>query len=379
VIGPPPRQSGSLGQRTSTAAPGSFRGLAKTDGIETPALLVDEEIFDENLRRADELARPAGKLLRPHVKTHRAPELALRQLDGHAASGITCQTVGEAEVMVASGVGDVLVANEVVSPGKLAQLAALARDAHVVLAVDALEPLSRLSAEAARAASTIGVLIDVDVGLGRCGVADAGEAAYLAARCRKLPGVRFEGVMGYEGRLRAHEPDRAERVERAFARLAAVLAALRGSGIEAATVSASGTSTMLEALRDPNVTEIQAGCYAVMEPELEALPLPFRCAVAVAATVVSRKPGRIVVDAGRKSVGCDQGAPVPLGLRAEVSRVSEEHVVLACDGAEPELGELVYLRPTHVRTTFNLHDDFWLVRQGVPTARVAVAARGRSR
>lgn len=347
--------------------------------LETPALLVDERIFEENVRVASELARVAGKRLRPHVKTHRAPALALRQVGGRATGGITCQTVGEAEVMVDGGLADVLIANEVVSHGKLARVADLAKRAHVVLAADADAPLRFLSNEAAKIDATVDILVDVDVGLGRCGASSVGEVVQLATMCHALPGLRFEGIMGYEGRVRAHEPDRGARIGHAFTRLAATLSALRRNGIVARTVSASGTSTLLEALSDPNVTEVQAGSYALMEPELEELQLPFRCAVTVAATVISRKPGRVVVDAGRKSIGCDSGAPLPVGLHADVVRISEEHIVLACDNKQPELGDVVYLRPTHVRTTFNLHDEFWMTRNSVPIARLPVSARGCSR
>jgi len=350
----------------------------EAEPLETPALVVDEEIFEKNLRVARDLAQAAGKHLRPHVKTHRAPSLALRQVDAEVVVGITCQTVGEAEVMADAELCDILIANEVVSPGKLARVARLAKRARLVMAVDAAEPLIRLSAAALREQAIVGVVIDIDVGLGRCGVTDVDEVVQLAKMCRELPGVRFDGIMGYEGRLRAHEPDREARIEHAFARLAAALSALRRDGLDAATVSASGTSTMMEALRNPNVTEVQAGCYALMEPELEELPLPFRCAVSVAARVISEKPGRIVVDAGRKSIGCDSGAPLPLGVQAAVARVSEEHIVLACDGSQPRLGDLVHLRPTHVRTTFNLHDEFWMMRNGAPPERRPVSARGRS-
>jgi D-serine deaminase-like pyridoxal phosphate-dependent protein len=345
--------------------------------LSTPALVVDAPVFEANLAAAERLVAGTGKTIRPHVKTHRSPALALRQLRRAGAVGVTCATVGEAEAMADAGIDDLLVANEVVSAEKLARLAALATRARVAVAVDAAEPALALAAAATRAGAVVDVLVDLDVGLGRCGVASVEAALDLAARCAGAAGLRFAGLMGYEGRARATEPDRGTRIAAAQRTLAAARARIEAAGLEVRTVSASGTSTLREALRDPTVTEIQAGTYALMEADIDGLGLPFRPALGVVATVISRTGGRAVVDAGRKSISCEYGPPTAPG-GAVVRAINEEHTVLAWPGAAPALGARVRLAPSHVRLTFNLHNVAWLVDGDDVVERFAVAARGRS-
>jgi len=345
-------------------------------GLPSPALVVDLAAFEANVAAADELLRGSAKRLRPHVKTHRTPALARRQLTA-AAVGLTCATVGEAEEMVAAGAGDVLLANELIQPGKLARLAALARRARVTAAVDSAEGVLALG-EAARAAAEVGVLVDVDVGLGRCGVAGPEEAVELGRLVARTPGLRLAGIMGYEGRLRAGRADRARAVSLAYERLAETRAAFDRAGLEAGTVSSAGTSTLAEALTDSTVTEIQAGTYALMETDLDGLGLPFTPACSVIATVISRSGDRAVLDVGRKSVACDYGPPAPLRAGTTLLSIHEEHTTLRCGGAPPALGERVALRPGHVRLTFNLHDVVWLACGDGSYERAAVSARGRS-
>jgi D-serine deaminase-like pyridoxal phosphate-dependent protein len=346
--------------------------------MDTPSLWVDLDAFDRNVETAERLASEHGKLLRPHVKTHRTPALALRQLT-RSTTGVTCATVGEAEAMVAAGIGDVLIANELATAPKIERAAGLAGRAAVTVAVDAEEPARALSQAATAAGVSVGVLVDVDVGLGRCGVEDAAAAAALGRAVASMPGLELAGLMGYEGRLRATAEDRPQRGALALATLAEAKAALESAGLSVRVVSGAGTSTLREALRDPAITEIQAGTYALMEEDLAGLDLPFEPAASVAAAVISRRDGRAVVDAGRKTLGCDYGPPSAIDPGQRVVAVSEEHVVLDCDGPAPALGSIVRLRPSHVRTTFNLHDDVWLERAGQPPQAAPVSARGASR
>jgi D-serine deaminase-like pyridoxal phosphate-dependent protein len=346
-------------------------------GLPSPALIVRAAAFEANLAAADALLRGSGKRLRPHVKTHRTPALALRQLTA-ATAGLTCATVGEAEAMVGAGAGDVLVANEVIAPEKLERLARLARGARVGVAVDSAEGVEALGRAARRAGSEVSVLVDLDVGLGRCGAAGPAAAVELARAVARTRGLRLEGIMGYEGRMRAARPDRAGAIARAYQALAETKEAFDRAGLAAGTVSSAGTSTLREALADPAITEIQAGTYALMEADLGGLPLPFVPACAVVATVISRTGDRAVLDAGRKSIACDYGPPAPLLDGAALESIHEEHTTLRLDGAAPSLGDRVELRPGHVRLTFNLHDAVWLLREDGSRERVAVGARGRS-
>ena len=359
-------------------APGSTRGTRVGSGpFTTPALVVDLDVFEANVAAMAGLLGGTGKTVRPHVKTHRTPELARRQLGG-AAQGVTCATVGEAEAMVATGIEDALVANEVVDPAKLDRLVTLARSARITVAADAREPLEHLSAVAVAAGVTVGVLIDIDVFLHRCGVGTPADALALAAVVERLDGLELRGIMGYEGRMRLDVEDRAGKIATAYAMLAEVAATLRAAGLPVDTVSAAGTSTLREALADPTITEVQAGVYALMEPELLVMPLPFRCATVVRGTVISRHPGRVVLDAGRRVFGLEYGPPIPSGFEGRVVAVNDEHTIV--DMADPvaELGSRLDLVPGQIRTTFNLHDRVWLARGPEIVDWWPVAARGRS-
>jgi len=311
--------------------------------LSTPALVVDLDVFEANVAAMAALLPGTGKTLRPHVKTHRTPELARRQLGG-LAIGITCATVGEAEAMVEAGIDDVLIANEVVDPRKIARLVALAHRARIGVAVDDPEPVAALALEAARAGATIDVLIDVDVLLHRCGVGSAVDAVVLAQAVERAPALRLRGIMGYEGRRRRTEEGRATKVAGAYALLADVRAALIDAGFPVEVVSAAGTSTLREALADPG--------------------LPFRCAAAIRGTVISRHPGRIVVDVGRRVVGVEYGPPVPIGFVAKDLWISDEHATIEMDDPVPALGSELDFAPGQIRTTFNLHDHVWVSRDG---------------
>jgi D-serine deaminase-like pyridoxal phosphate-dependent protein len=350
---------------------------AKLEDLPSPALIVDLDAFESNLAAAADLVRGSGTQLRPHVKTHRTPGLAIRQLDSHRR-GVTCATVGEAEAMVEAGIDDVFLANEIMSPDKADRLALLAHDAQVAIAVDSQPGVDVIAAAAGRARTTVEVLIDVDIGLARCGVHGTAQAVALGRSVADTPHLRLRGIMGYEGRLRAANPERDQRITQAAAGLAAVRQAFASAGLPCRVVSSAGTSTFLQAVADPVITEIQAGTYAFMETDLQGLGLPFVPALTVSAMVISRSAGRVVLDAGRKSISCDYGPPTPLPRQATLAAINEEHTTLRWEGQLPDLGTRVELRPHHVRLTFNLHDDVWLARHDKVMERLSVAARGRS-
>jgi D-serine deaminase-like pyridoxal phosphate-dependent protein len=230
--------------------------------------------------------------------------------------GVCCATIGEAEAAIDAGITDILLANEFVTTSKLRRIAVLASRARVIVAVDAAEQVVGLSSAAERQGTIVDVLVDLDVGLGRCGVRDVSEACALARTVIHASGLRFSGIMGYEGRVRASVPNRSEKIHQVFRTLAEAKLGLQAAGLEVPIVSGAGTSTLLEALQDPTLTEIQAGSYALMEPDLEPLGLPFRCAVSVVGSVISRSQGCVVLDAGWRSMGCEYGPPIPLDGRA---------------------------------------------------------------
>jgi D-threonine aldolase len=314
--------------------------MSTLDALATPALVVDAAALEHNLSTMA-TALP-GDRCRPHVKAHKTLELARRQR-AHGHVGFTCATTREMEGLAKAGLGeDLLLANEVVDPDHLATLARL--DAQVTVAVDSIETV-----EAAAAAGIRRCLIDVNVGLPRCGC-DPDDAGHIADRARAL-GLEVRGVMGYEGHV-VGLADRGER-ERQTAECMALLArAHLATGGE--VISAGGTGTF-----DVNTfaTEIQAGSYALMDTTYGDLDIPFQRAVVVLATVVSVNAGAgyAVGDCGLKSLGMDHGNPTIDG--AAVWFCSDEHITLSFDdGSLPKVGERVLVWPAHVDPTVAYHE-----------------------
>jgi D-serine deaminase-like pyridoxal phosphate-dependent protein len=313
--------------------------------LTTPALLVDVDALEANL--ADMAAARPGPRLRPHVKAHKTTELARRQA-GVGHTGFTCATIREVEGMAAAGLGqDLLLANEVLDARRLGVL-----DARVTLAIDSPETL-----DAAVAGGVREVLVDVNVGLPRCGIAPD-RAGWLADRARAA-GLSVRGVMGYEGHLMMYG-DTAERATLTGECMAKLLAAHADVGGE--LVSGGGTGTYAV---NTWVTEIQAGSYALMDTAYTGAGLPFRQALTVLASVISvtapagEMPGYAVADVGLKSLGMDHGNPVIPG--ASVWFCSDEHTTFAAD--EPvAVGDRILVLPAHVDPTVALHERMYLVR-----------------
>jgi D-serine deaminase-like pyridoxal phosphate-dependent protein len=206
------------------------------------------------------------------------------------------------------------------------------------------------------------------------------EARDLADAVERTGGLRLAGIMGYEGRVRAGDAGERSRVlAEVHELLARTVEVLRRAGFEVGVTSSAGTSTLAEAAADETVTEIRAGTYALWESDLDGLGLPFRQAASVWATVISRSPGRVVLDAGRKSLACDRGLPAVAGGGCQVQDVNEEHTILAWRDGQPPVGARVALWPGHVPLTFNLHPTVWLARGDAVVEELPVAAMGCSR
>ena len=346
--------------------------VSSLDTIRTPALILDRGALDRNIRRMAAFFADGSCRLRPHVKAHKTPAIARRQLEAGSCVGLTCATIGEAEA-VADLCGDLLIANELIGPGKCERAAALAHvlrarfgaDGVLTVAADSVPGLDQLSAAADARAVTIGVVVDVDVGQRRCGA--RGEAVLALARhAARLPGLRLRGVMGYEGHV---QPERPRATRAAAARLAmdellAAADALRADGLRCEVVSAGGTGTFDISGRVPGVTEIQAGSYALMDTDYRDVGVPFEQAFWVLGTVISRPaPDRVVADCGHKSVTKDHGVPEVQALAgARVTALNDEHVVIAVPPSEtPRIGERVRLVPSHTDPTMNLHDEIWVI------------------
>jgi D-serine deaminase-like pyridoxal phosphate-dependent protein len=302
--------------------------------LTTPALLLDMETLRANLDLMAAGMRDAPATLRAHVKVHKSPHIARMQVE-HGAIGVGCATVWEAIVMARAGICDVFVINEVVGREKTRALALLAREADVKASVDDAVQVDELSAAAVAAGSTIGVLIDVDEGMHRCGVTSTAEALPLARRIADSPGLRFVGLTGYEGHcsLEFDETKRHAMACEAMRLLTGIAEDLAAAGLPCQIVSAAGTGTWETTSRYPGVTEIQPGSYATMDGHHRGLDPRFGWAATVLASVISRRPDRIVLDAGSKTVGASHG--VLKGWDLEKYRFDEEHSIFLADETVP--------------------------------------------
>jgi D-threonine aldolase len=328
------------------------------DRARTPCLVVDAEALRTNCRTAASQAQTSGVAIRPHVKAHKCSTILREQLEAGGATGVTCATAYEARAVAALGFEDILVANEVVSRAGIEALIGAAQLAeNLVVAVDSPRAIEAASAVAQAAGREIGVLVDIDVGSGRCGVAPDSDAIWqlsqLALRHHEL---RFEGIMGYTGRANylASRADRRAVAEEVKTMLILARRKLEARGVMSRTIS--GGSTGLFDL-DQGLTEIQMGSYVLMEGRYSGVGLPFAPALFCAATVISSsRPTHVVLDCGWKALSGEFGFPLlPPGLEAVA--FGDEHLI--CAATEPgqfTVGDVVLVLPAHLDPTVNLHD-----------------------
>jgi len=339
------------------------------DSIETPALLVDMDALEWNIRVMADFMKGRRVRLRPHFKTHKSPAICHRQLAA-GAKGICCAKLGEAEVLLTSGISDVLIANQVIDPAKIARLAGLARGARVTVCADNERNISDLSAAASRAGATVYVLVEVDVGMNRCGVKTAEEALSLARRITGSPGLSFEGIQAYEGHL-VQLPEIEKRragVREMEATIGGVKALLEEKGLPVKEISGDNTIW----------TEIQAGSYVFMDTSYDEMGLPFRESLSLLATVIHTHAGRAVTDAGMKVCSTDHGQPSVKGHPGMEVRTNEEHGIVADPAGELRYAQKIEYIPSHCCTTVNLHDRYYCMRNGLLEAVWPIPGRGRS-
>ena len=355
--------------------------------VDTPALLLDLEAFEHNLHKLNETLSGKSVRVRPHAKSHKCPEIALRQI-ALGAVGVCCQKVSEAEAMLRGGIKDVLIANEIVGASKLARLAALAREARVSVCVDDAGNVADLAQAAARADVRLDVYVEIDVGAGRCGVPPGEPVLALARTVVSAPSLRFAGLHAYQGgaqHLRSPHERRAA-IGAAVEHVTRSKALLESNGIEVAIVTGAGTGTyQLEAASNV-YNEIQPGSYVFMDVDYgrnldeDGKPMhAFRHSLFILATIMSHPvPERAIVDVGLKAHSVDSGMPGVVGIEgAEYLRASDEHGLIALHGpGEVTLGQKIRLIPGHCDPTVNLYD--WLVcYRGDRVEDIwAVAARG---
>jgi len=359
--------------------------------LDTPALVVDRPALDRNIAAMAAHARATGVALRPHVKTHKSVVIARRQIAA-GALGVSCVTLGEAEIMVRAGIPGVHITSPPATAAKIARLAALAHMPHrgLSVVVDHADTVAALSLALRDVATPLDVLVDVDAGQGRTGCAfDAAPA--LARAVHAAPGLSFAGIQAYAGHLQ-HVPSRAERRERSLHladRLRRLLQELAHDGLSAATVTGGGTGTFD---LDPEArvfTELQAGSYVFMDVEyLRALAdgrnaPPFETSLFVATAVVSvNQPTYVVTDAGLKSFATDGPLPEPArgappGSRYEFFGDEHGKLFAPAGAARPPLGTVIECVTPHCDPTVNLHDFFHVVEGDTLVEIWPIDARGK--
>ncbi len=356
---------------------------AEVASLDTPALLLDLDIMEANIARAAAECRANGIAWRPHFKGQKTPEIVKAEMAG-GAIGATCAKLGEAEVLVANGITDVLIANQIVGPQKIARLIALIGQGDVKCAVDSVENADAIGAAAAAAGKVQDVLIEVNTGMNRAGTEPGAATVALAKHIAATKGLRLRGIMGWEAHAVAIADgnEKAAVVADAIGRLAATGQAIRDAGMACEIVSCGGTGTFPYCARQPGVTEIQAGGL-IFSDELyrTKFGLTFPQALTILATVTSRPTAdRVILDAGKKAMSSDAAPPRPVGVEAaKPVALSAEHttVVLATPSDAPRVGEKMQFVVGYSDTTVHLHERIHAIRNGKVEAVWTVQARGR--
>lgn len=360
--------------------------------VDTPVLVVSEEILHRNIAEMASFAKSVGVNLRPHIKTHKTPQIARLQIAAGAV-GITCAKVGEAEVMVEqAGVEDILIAFPTIGEAKYRRIVALMEKARIAIAVDSLEAAKSISASMARHDRTIDLYIEVNTGQNRSGVMAGEEAVQFALEVARQPNVNLVGIMTHEGQVNALDADEIEAAAlEAGKKMVETAEAIRSHSIELPTVSVGSTPAARITPTVPGITEARPGTYVFNDNSLFRFGDQWGvedCAARFVATVVSRAAAdRCVLDTGSKSLAMDpskghKGHGFIVGHpNVTITKLSEEHGV--CELPEGEtgfnVGDRVEVIPNHVCPTVNLMDELAIVRDGAIVDRWAIAARGKIR
>ena len=351
--------------------------MSSLDALETPCVLIDIDRVEANLVRAQRYADAHGLKLRPHIKTHKLARFAKRQVE-LGAVGITCQKVGEAEVMADAGLSDIFLPYNIVGEHKLARLRALAGRVRLTVTADSSYAVEGYSRTFADAPSALRVLVECDTGAGRCGVQSPQEAVQLAKTIAASPGLEFSGLMTYPA---------AGKVEQNAAWLTKAVDLLTQSNLRPAIVSNGGTPDLWRAGEVSAATEHRPGTYIYLDRSQVANGVGAieDCALSVLTTVVSRPTAtRAIIDAGTKALTSDtlglDGFGLVLGYpEAIVRSLSEEHGIIDLSACEkrPKIGERLRIVPNHACVVSNLFDTVSLVAGGRFIEQVRVDARGR--
>ncbi|MBI2194269.1 MAG: DSD1 family PLP-dependent enzyme [Planctomycetes bacterium] len=359
-----------------------FLGCHKLE-LDTPALLLDLGAFERNLKKMQGFVDAHGVRLRPHFKAHRTPEI-VRWQHQLGARGVTCAKLAEAEHLASLGFDDFLVANQVAGEIKLRRLAALSAASEVTVAADSEAGVRAMDQAARSAGVAFNVVIEVDLGMNRSGVAAGESTLALARTITGLPGLRFRGLMAYEGHLvdLALSEEKNARIRATIERLIETRRLLERSGIPVEIVSCGGTGSYHVTATCPGVTEIQAGTYGVGDTLFARAGSDFECAATVLATVTSRPtPDRAITDCGLKAIHPIVGLALARSHpNWKLQPLSAEHGRLVREGQGPDLrvGEKVEFEVFYADGTINLHERWFCLRDGRVEDIWEISGRGKS-
>lgn len=345
-------------------------GTAKSD-LPTPALCLDLDLFESNIRTVVETCRQNHVEWRPHAKCHKSPLIGKRLVEA-GACGLTCATLREAHTMAEAGIDDILIANLIAGPVKVSQLVEVASKANVMICVDHRDQADAISTAMNQANQTVRVVIEVEIGMDRVGVAIGDPAIELAKRVDSLPGLNLAGLMAYEGHLLTIE-DRSEKknaIQNSLGEVVELRSRFEKEGLENSILSCGGTGSFPITVQQDGITEVQAGGAIFMDAFYrDKCGITFlENALTVLATVGSLPAAdRAVIDAGRKAMNIEICTPQPVGVSGvQVRSLSAEHGILDVDAEASELriGQPLELIPGYADLTNVLHQCFYGIRNG---------------
>jgi D-serine deaminase-like pyridoxal phosphate-dependent protein len=358
--------------------------MPTTADLDTPALCIDLDAFEANVRDITTACASGGISWRPHAKCHKSVDVARRLIEA-GAIGLTCAKLGEAEVYAAAGIGDLLIANMLVGPPKVRRLVELRRIADPIVCFDSLAQAEPIGLAMAAAGLKVRALLEIDIGMQRVGVLPGEPALELARQIESLPGIELAGVMGYEGHLLLIEDpvEKETKIRAALTQLTQTRDLLAKHGIACPIVSCGGTGSFEICVSQPGITEIQSGGAILMDAfyRTRCHVERFRYALKVIATIVSLPAAdRAIIDAGRKTMNMELAMPFVIGREdIHVVSLSAEHGVLRLDPSAQDLkiGKRLEIVPGYSDFTCVLHDQFYALRGEVVEGVWPLAARGK--
>ena len=353
----------------------------------TPALIVDLDAFERNVQIMGDFIKAKGLRHRAHAKTHKSVDIALYQIEQGGACGVCCQKVSEAEAMVAGGIKDVLVSNQVVDPAKLDRLTMMAKEARVLVCVDDLDNIDDISVAAMKHGVTIECLVEIDCGAGRCGVAWGDPVVELVEKIDASDGLQFSGIQAYQGAAQhVHNfEERKAQIDIAIKQVEDTVGMLKAEGLECDIIGGAGTGTYYFEGTSGVYNEMQCGSYIFMDADYQRVKddggnfiHEFENSLFIWTSIMSKaKAEKAICDAGLKAQSVDSGLPVIFG-RADIEYIkcADEHGVITDPNNSLKLNDKLKLIPGHCDPTCNVYDWYVGIRGGKVECLWPVTARG---